>query len=165
MELHDPSKHQSVVVNVISLHFLTEVIVREWIDTVVFVGLALGNGVEGGDSEGSGLTRAALILLYAMVDAQLAIVSQWRIAEDAWFRPCLPMTNPSPGSIHLVRWLRSCRRAPGKSALMSGIGTKQEILSSKPTFARAEQARNSTAFPRFGRIFASCAAAAVRRSA
>jgi|GEM_PF-1860687 hypothetical protein len=64
-------------------HFgLAEVIVREWIDTVVFVRMALGNGVEG-DSEGSGLTRAALILLYAMVDAQLAIVSQWRIAEDA----------------------------------------------------------------------------------
>ena len=34
-----------------------------------------------GDSNGSMLTRAALVLLYAMVDAQLAIASQWRMHE------------------------------------------------------------------------------------
>jgi len=59
---------------------IREVIVQEWFDAVFLTRLALTNGVEG-DSEGSMLTRAALILLYAMVDAQLSIISQWKMSE------------------------------------------------------------------------------------
>ena len=59
---------------------IREVILQEWFDAVFLTRLALTNGVEG-DSEGSMLTRAALILLYAMVDAQLSIISQWKMAE------------------------------------------------------------------------------------
>jgi len=59
---------------------IREVIVREWFDAAFLTRLALTNGVEG-DSEGSMLTRAALILLYAMVDAQLSIIAQWKLAE------------------------------------------------------------------------------------
>ena len=60
---------------------LAEVILREWFDAAMVTKLALTNGVEG-DSEGSSLTRAALILLYAMIDAQLSIISQWKLSEN-----------------------------------------------------------------------------------
>lgn len=60
---------------------IREVIVGEWLDAAMLVGFALDSGVEG-DSDGSMLSRAALILLYAMMDAELGIVAQWRLAED-----------------------------------------------------------------------------------
>jgi hypothetical protein len=60
---------------------LKEVIISEWMDVAMLVNFALDSGVEG-DSEGSLLSRAALILLYAMLDAELGIVAQWRMAED-----------------------------------------------------------------------------------
>lgn len=59
---------------------LREVLTREWMDAVMAIRLALGHGCEG-DSGGSMLTRAALVLLYAMLDAQLSVVSQWRLRE------------------------------------------------------------------------------------
>jgi hypothetical protein len=58
-----------------------DVILGEWLDANLMVQFALGSGVEG-DSEGNLLSRAALILLYAMLDAELGIVAQWRMAED-----------------------------------------------------------------------------------
>jgi|SRR5579859_3972754 len=60
---------------------MAEVILGEWMDAAMLVSFALDSGVEG-DSEGSMLSRAALILLYAMLDAELGIVAQWRIAEN-----------------------------------------------------------------------------------
>jgi hypothetical protein len=60
---------------------LLDVIAGEWRDANMLTTFALDSGVEG-DSEGSSLSRAALILLYAMIDAELAIMAQWRIAED-----------------------------------------------------------------------------------
>lgn len=60
---------------------LADVILQEWFDIVFLTRMALTNGVEG-DSEGSSLTRAALILLYAMIDAQLSIIAQWKMAES-----------------------------------------------------------------------------------
>jgi hypothetical protein len=43
---------------------------------------ALESGTEG-DSEGSLLTRVALVLLFAGVNAQLSIVSQWRLHDSS----------------------------------------------------------------------------------
>ena len=60
---------------------VAEVVLGEWMDAAMIVKFALDSGVEG-DSEGSMLSRAALILLYAMLDAELGIVAQWRMAED-----------------------------------------------------------------------------------
>jgi hypothetical protein len=53
----------------------------EWLDSMFMTEIALGHECEG-DSDGSMLTRAALVLLYAMLDAQLAVVSQWRMRES-----------------------------------------------------------------------------------
>ena len=60
---------------------IREVVLNEWVDAHMLTTLALRSGVEG-DSEGSLLSRAALIVLYAMLDAELAIAAQWQIAED-----------------------------------------------------------------------------------
>jgi hypothetical protein len=60
---------------------IREVMLGEWLDANVIVRFALDSGVEG-DSEGSLLSRAALILLYAMLDAELGIIAQWRMDED-----------------------------------------------------------------------------------
>jgi hypothetical protein len=59
---------------------IREVLTSEWIDAGLAVELAFGHECEG-DSEGSMLTRAAIILLYAMLDAQLSVVAQWRMRE------------------------------------------------------------------------------------
>jgi hypothetical protein len=45
------------------------------------VGLAFGHDCEG-DSQGSMFTRAALVLIYAMLDAHLSVVAQWRMREN-----------------------------------------------------------------------------------
>jgi hypothetical protein len=60
---------------------IREVLVNEWIDSLMLVHLAFLHGTEK-DSEGSMLTRVALIMLYAMLDAQLAVVAQWRMRES-----------------------------------------------------------------------------------
>jgi hypothetical protein len=59
---------------------IPKVLLNEWFDAMLLVHLALDSECEG-DSGGSMLTRAALILVYAMLDAQLAVVAQWRMNE------------------------------------------------------------------------------------
>jgi hypothetical protein len=59
---------------------IAEVLSKEWMDALYLIRLAMGHGCEG-DSEGSMFTRAALVLLYAMLDAQLSVVAQWRMRE------------------------------------------------------------------------------------
>jgi len=60
---------------------LVDVLLTEWVDAFFMTEIAFAHDTEG-DSDGSMLTRAALVLLYAMVDAQLAIVSQWKMHEN-----------------------------------------------------------------------------------
>lgn len=60
---------------------LSELLVRDWIDSKFMVDIALAHGTDG-DSDGSMLTRAALVFLYAMIDAQLSIVSQLKIQQN-----------------------------------------------------------------------------------
>ena len=60
---------------------LPEVFSREWTDSSMMIQLALAHGCEG-DSQGSMLTRAALVLVYSMLDAQLAAVAQWKMFEN-----------------------------------------------------------------------------------
>jgi hypothetical protein len=73
---------------------IREVLVNEWIDSIGLTHFALESDCEG-DSEGSMLTRAALVLLYAMLDAQLSVVSQWRMHEtpDAFKEPEVNFLN------------------------------------------------------------------------
>jgi hypothetical protein len=59
---------------------IPEVLMTEWFDSLLLIHLALGHDCEG-DSEGSMFTRAALVLLYAMLDAQLSVVAQWRMRD------------------------------------------------------------------------------------
>jgi|SRR5579871_6184250 hypothetical protein len=59
---------------------ILEVLTGTWMDALLAVGLAFGHGCEG-DSEGSMFTRAALVMLYAMLDAELSVVAQWRMRE------------------------------------------------------------------------------------
>ncbi len=59
---------------------ISEVLVGEWVDSLFLIHLALGHECEG-DSEGSMFTRAALVSLYAMLDAQLSVVAQWKMRE------------------------------------------------------------------------------------
>jgi hypothetical protein len=64
-----------------------ELLVRDWTDSKFMVMIALGQGTDV-DSDGSMLTRAALVFLYAMIDAQLSIVAQWKIQQNpAAFQP------------------------------------------------------------------------------
>jgi hypothetical protein len=65
---------------------ISEVLVSEWFDSVFLTHMAFEHDCEG-DSAGSMLTRAALVFLYAILDAQLAVVSQWKMREK-------------PGSFH-----------------------------------------------------------------
>jgi hypothetical protein len=58
------------------------VLVQSWMDMVMICGFALESGCEG-DSEGSLLTRVALVLLFAGLDSQLSIVAQWRLHDGA----------------------------------------------------------------------------------
>jgi hypothetical protein len=60
---------------------LLEVGVGEWGDSYLLITIALSHGCEG-DSQGSMLTRAALVVLYAMLDAQLSVMAQWRLQEN-----------------------------------------------------------------------------------
>ncbi len=59
---------------------IPHVLSNEWLNPIMLVHLALEHGCEG-DSEGSMFTRAALVLLYSMLDAQLSVVAQWRMRE------------------------------------------------------------------------------------
>ena len=59
---------------------ILEVLTTEWFDSLLLIHLALGHDCEG-DSDGSMFTRAALVLLYAMLDAQLSVVAQWRMRD------------------------------------------------------------------------------------
>jgi len=59
----------------------SELLVRDWTDSKFMEMIALGHGTDVG-SDGSMLTRAALVFLYAMIDAQLSIVSQWKIQQN-----------------------------------------------------------------------------------
>jgi hypothetical protein len=60
---------------------IVEVLLAEWCDSMFMTQIALGHECEK-DSKGSMLTRAALVLLYAMLDAHLAVVSQWKMREN-----------------------------------------------------------------------------------
>ena len=51
-----------------------ETIVSEWMDTLFMIKIALDHPTEG-DSNGSMLTRAALILMFGMIEAELAAIS------------------------------------------------------------------------------------------
>jgi hypothetical protein len=51
------------------------IISQEWLESLLWIEMAMHHDTER-DSNGSMFTRAALILLYSMIDAQLAIVSQ-----------------------------------------------------------------------------------------
>jgi hypothetical protein len=61
---------------------ISKVLTGEWIDALMLIQLALIHDCEG-DSEGSMFTRAALVLLYGMVDAQLSVVAQCSMRESA----------------------------------------------------------------------------------
>jgi hypothetical protein len=59
---------------------VAKVLLSEWCDSMFMTNIALDQGTER-DSEGSMLTRSALVVLYAMLDAQLAVISQWKMKE------------------------------------------------------------------------------------
>ena len=61
---------------------LPEVITTEWFNIVMICRFALESGTDAGEP-GSLLTRAALVLLFAGLDAQLSIVAQWRLHDPA----------------------------------------------------------------------------------
>jgi hypothetical protein len=58
-----------------------KVLVQSWTDMMMICGFALESGCEG-DSDGSLLTRVALVLLFAVLDSQLSIVAQWRLHDS-----------------------------------------------------------------------------------
>ena len=57
-----------------------EVIAKEWLDIVTICRFALESGTDRGE-KGSFLTRAAIVLLFAGLDAQLSIVAQLRLHD------------------------------------------------------------------------------------
>jgi hypothetical protein len=57
------------------------VVTREWQDSVLMTEFALDSHCEG-DSEGSMLTRAALVILYSMLEGQLALNAQTHVYSD-----------------------------------------------------------------------------------
>jgi hypothetical protein len=59
---------------------IPHVLTSEWLNPIMLIHLALEHGCEG-DSKGSMFTRAAFVLLYSMLDAQLSVVAQWRMRE------------------------------------------------------------------------------------
>lgn len=61
---------------------LSKVIATEWFNIVMICRFALESGTDAGEP-GSLLTRAALVLLFAGLDAQLSIVAQWRLHDTA----------------------------------------------------------------------------------
>jgi hypothetical protein len=60
---------------------ILEVASVEWFDAHFLITVALAHDSEK-DSSGSMLTRSALVVLYAMLDAQLSVMAQWRMRED-----------------------------------------------------------------------------------
>lgn len=60
---------------------LLEAGIGEWGDSLLLNTIALSHDCEK-DSQGSMLTRAALVVLYAMLDAQLSVMAQWRMREN-----------------------------------------------------------------------------------
>jgi hypothetical protein len=60
---------------------IDKVLLNEWFDSMILTHIAFGHDCEK-DSAGSMLTRAALVLMYGMLDAQMAVVSQWRMHEN-----------------------------------------------------------------------------------
>lgn len=60
---------------------ITELISREWLEAQMLTEFALESQCEG-DSGGSMLTRAALVLLYSMLDAQLSVFAQVYLQSD-----------------------------------------------------------------------------------
>jgi len=56
-------------------------VTREWHDSVLMTEFALDSQCEG-DSDGSMLTRAALVILYSMLDGQLALNAQAHVYSD-----------------------------------------------------------------------------------
>src|ERR1039458_6011164 len=60
---------------------ITEIISREWLEAQMLTEFALESQCEG-DSGGSMLTRAALVLLYSMLDAQLSVFAQAYLHSD-----------------------------------------------------------------------------------
>jgi hypothetical protein len=54
---------------------------KEWLDSVFMTTFALGSQCEG-DSHGSMLTRAALVILYSMLDGQLALNAQSHVYSE-----------------------------------------------------------------------------------
>lgn len=71
------SQHQFSTVPIVGL---SEVLLREWCDAMLMVMVALSQNTDH-ESQGSMLTRSALVLVYAMLDAQLSIISQWKIRQ------------------------------------------------------------------------------------
>jgi len=61
---------------------LFEVIAREWFNIVMICRFALDSGTDAGEP-GSLLTRAAIVLLFAGLDAQLSIVAQWSLHDPS----------------------------------------------------------------------------------
>jgi hypothetical protein len=59
---------------------IPKVLLNEWFDAIALTSFAFDSECEG-DSAGSMLTRAALVMVYAMLDAQLSVVAQWRMRE------------------------------------------------------------------------------------
>ena len=60
---------------------IIEIISREWLEAQMLTEFALDSQCEG-DSDGSMLTRSALVLLYAMLDAQLSVIAQAYLHSD-----------------------------------------------------------------------------------
>ncbi len=61
---------------------IARVLTDEWCDSQLMTLIALTQQCEA-DSDGSMLTRAAIVLMYAMLDAQLSVVSEWKMRERA----------------------------------------------------------------------------------
>jgi hypothetical protein len=59
---------------------IATVIAKEWFGIVMICSFALESGTDRGE-EGSLLTRAAIVLLFAGLDAQLSIVAQWHLHD------------------------------------------------------------------------------------
>jgi hypothetical protein len=59
---------------------IVEVLTTEWLDSTFMSMNAFSQGCDVG-SDGSMLTRAGIVMLYAMVDAELSVVSEWKLHE------------------------------------------------------------------------------------
>jgi hypothetical protein len=59
---------------------IVTVLSDEWFDSTLIAMNAFAQGCDV-DSDGSMLTRSAIVMLYAMIDAQLSVVSEWKLRE------------------------------------------------------------------------------------